>query len=230
VLDLRSDLRDVHRKLASSEAQDGGRIVLVMSATSGEGTSSIAASLALIAAETARKPAWLLDLDLRRNRAFNAFAIDALAARFGGVGPPYSAALKTEPFFSIEPQPPEDVMSGIFTAHRIGETRLMVTHFDAARLKPEHAIRIRPRPDYWSAVRRATDWTYIDAPALDRANAGLAVAAQADAVLLVVQADRTTPADVEALRAEVERHGGTVAGVIFNRIRGDAALADSWAR
>lgn len=230
MLDLRADLRDVFRKLASNEAADGGRIVLVMSANAGEGTSSIAASLALIAAEGARKPVWLVDLDLRRNRAFNAFAVDGFAAQFGGVGPPYSAALKTQPFFSIDPEPPEDVLSGIFTAHRVGDTRLMVTHFDAGRLNAGQAIRIRPRPDYWAAVRRATDWTFVDAPALGRANAGLAVAAQADAVLLVVQADHTTPAEADSLRAEIERHGGTVAGVVFNRIRGDAVLADRWAR
>lgn len=228
--DLRSDLRDVYRKLASTEGPEGGRIILVMSALPGEGVSSVAASLALIAAETARKPAWLIDLDLRRNHVFNAFAIDSFAAQFGGVGPPYSAALKTQPFFSIDPEPEAEIASGIFTAHRVGETRLMVTHFDTSRLKAGHSIGIRPRPDYWAAVRRATDWTFIDAPALDRANAGLAIAAQADAVLLVVQADRTTPAQADTLRTEIERHGGTVAGVVFNRIRGDAVLADRWAR
>ncbi len=230
MLDIRSHLTETYRKLASTETSDGGRIVLVMSANAGEGVSSVAASLALLAAEEARKPVWLMDLDLRRNRVFNAFAVDNFASQFGGVGPPYSAALKTQPFFSIEPEPPEDLQSGIFTAHRVGETRLMVTYFDAARLKSGQAIRIRQRPDYWAAVRRATDWTFIDAPALDQANAGLAVAAQADAVLLVVEADHTTPQQADNLRTEIERHGGTVAGVVFNRIRGDAAVADRWSR
>ena len=77
---------------------------MFVAARSGEGVSSIAASFALIAAESARKPVWLLDLDLKRNAAFNAFAVGEFAHAFGGVGPPYSAALKTQPFFSIEPE------------------------------------------------------------------------------------------------------------------------------
>src|SRR5215470_14621715 len=156
--DLRADLLDLYRQLSQTPATDGGRSVMFMSAHKGEGVSSIAASFALIAAEHARKPVWLLDLDLKRNHLFNAFAVGPFAQAFGGVGPPYSAALKTQPFFTIEP---EDAAAnaglGLFTAHRVGETRLMVTQFDATRLKPGHALRIRTQPAYWSAVKAATD-------------------------------------------------------------------------
>jgi Mrp family chromosome partitioning ATPase len=230
MLDLRSDLADLYRQLASMPAPDGGRTVMFVAARPGEGVSSVAASFALMAAEQARKPVWLVDLDLKRNAAFNAFAVGEFAQTFGGVGPPYSASLKTQPFFSIDP---EDAAAnaglGLFTAHRVGETRLMVTQFDASRLPNGHAIRIRTQPAYWTAVRAATDWAVVDAPALERGATALALAAQMDRVALVVQADDTTAGEVEAARREIEAHGGKVEGCVLNRQKSDARFFERFA-
>jgi Mrp family chromosome partitioning ATPase len=229
--DLRPDLGDLYRAMAQTPGTEGGRTVMFMSARSGEGASSVAASFALLAAEQARRAVWLIDVDLKRNHVFNTFAVGPFAEAHGGVGPPYSAALKTQPFFSIEPEDPEAAAGvGLFTAHRVGESRLMVTQFDKARLKPNQAIRIRTQPAYWQAVRAATDWAVVDAPALELAGAGLAIASQMDRVVIVVRADETTPADVDAVRREIEAHGGNVAGVVLNRRRGDARVADRFAQ
>ena len=229
--DLRPDLADLYRAMAQTPGTEGGRTVMFMSARSGEGASSVAASFALLAAEQARRAVWLIDVDLKRNHLFNTFAVGPFADAFGGVGPPYSAALKTQPFFSIEPEDPDAAAGlGLFTAHRVGESRLMVTQFDKARLKPNQSIRIRTQPAYWQAVRAATDWAVIDAPALELAGAGLAIASQMDRVVIVVRADETRPADVDAVRREVEAHGGQVAGVVLNRRRGDARVADRFAQ
>ncbi len=230
MLDLRTDLQDLYRQLSRTPGQNGGRTVMFVSARPGEGVSSIAASFALICAEHARKPVWLLDLDLKRNAAFNAFAVGEFAQRFGGVGPPYSASLKTQPFFTIEP---EDAAAnaglGLFTAHRVGETRLMVTHFDAAKLKGDHGIRLRTQPAYWAAVRTATDWCIVDAPALERGAAGLAVASQMDRTVIVVRADATEGSEVDDARRQIESHGGKVAGCVLNQTKGDARLAEKLA-
>jgi len=225
--DLRSDLGDLYRALAQTPGVEGGRSVMFMSARSGEGVSSVAASFALLAAQHARRAVWLVDVDLKRNHLFNTFAVGPFAQAFGGVGPPYSATLKTQPFFTVEPEDPEaNAGLGLFTAHRVGDSRLMVTQFDKTRLKPSQAIRIRTQPAYWQAARAATDWAVVDAPALELAGAGLAIASQMDRVVIVVRADETTPADVEAVRREVEAHGGQVAGVVLNRRKGDARVAD----
>lgn len=229
--DLRADLKELYRSLSQTPATEGGRTVMFMSARSGEGASSVAAAFALLAAESARKPVWLIDLDLKRNHLFNTFAVGPFADAFGGVGPPYSASLKTQPFFSVEPDLPEATQGlGLFTAHRIGETRLMVTQFDASRLKPNHGIRIKTQPAYWQAVRAATDWAVVDAPALELAGAGLAIASQMDRVVIVVKADDTSPQDVDAARREIEAHGGRVAGVVLNREKPDARFADRISR
>ena len=229
--DLRSDLGDLYRALAQTPGVEGGRSVMFMAARSGEGVSSIAASFALLAAQHARRAVWLVDVDLKRNHQFNTFAVGPFAQAFGGVGPPYSAALKTQPFFTVEPEDAEaNAGLGLFTAHRVGDSRLMVTQFDKSRLKTNQAIRIRTQPAYWQAVRAATDWAVVDAPALELAGAGLAIASQMDRVVIVVRADETTPADVDAVRREIEAHGGNVAGVVLNRRKGDARVADRFAQ
>ncbi len=229
--DLRADLRDLYRALSQSAATEAGRSVMFIAAREGEGVSSVASSFALLAAEQARRAVWLVDLDLRRNSLFNAFAVGPYAQAFGGVGPPYSAALKAQPFFTLEPEDKEASEGlGLFTAHRVGETRLMVTQFDAARLKPSQTIRIRTQPAYWQTVRSVTDWAIVDAPALERAGAGLAIASQMDRVVIVVRADTTTPAEVEIVRREIEAHGGKVEGVVLNRRKADARTADRLAQ
>jgi Mrp family chromosome partitioning ATPase len=229
--DLRSDLGDLYRALAQTPGVEGGRSVMFMSARSGEGVSSVAASFALLAAQHARRAVWLVDVDLKRNHQFNTFAVGPFAQAFGGVGPPYSAALKTQPFFTVEPEDAEaNAGLGLFTAHRVGDSRLMVTQFDKSRLKSTQAIRIRTQPAYWQAARAATDWAVVDAPALELAGAGLAIASQMDRVVIVVRADETTPADVDAVRREIEAHGGKVAGVVLNRRKRDARVADRFAQ
>ncbi len=229
--DLRGDLKDLYRALSQTPATEGGRTVMFMSARSGEGVSSVAAAFALLAAEQARKAVWLVDLDLKRNHQFNSFAVGPFAQAFGGVGPPYSASLKTQPFFSIEPERAEAAQGlGLFTAHRVGETRLMVTQFDGGRLKGPQAIRIRTQPSYWQAVRAATDWAVVDAPALELAGAGLAIASQMDRTVIVVKADETSPNDVDAARREIENHGGRVGGVVLNCEKRDARFVDRFFR
>ncbi len=221
--DLRADVGGLLRGLSQAPAENG-RIVLLISPHDGAGVTSVCASLALKAAETARKPVWHLDLDLHSNAAFQSFAVGPFADRFGGVGPPYSAALRTEPFFQIQPQETDapQAGAGIFTAHRVGDTRMMVTQFDAARLKPGQTLKIRTQPDYWKAVRESTDWAFIDAPSFERSTAALAIASQADACLIAVRADRTTALEVAALRKALTEHGGRIAGLVLNRQKSDA--------
>jgi Mrp family chromosome partitioning ATPase len=229
--DLRTGLAELHDHLSQIPAIDGGRSVMFVAARSGEGVSSVAVSFALLAEQRARKPIWLVDLDLRRNHLFNSFAVGPFAESFGGVGPPYSAALKTQPFFTIEPNDSEATEGlGLFTAHRVGQLRLMVTQFDVSRVKPRHAVRIRTQPQYWQAARANTEWAVVDAPALELAGAGLAIASQMDSTVIVVRADDTTPNDVDAARREIEVHGGRVAGVVFNRVKRDARFFDRLTR
>jgi Mrp family chromosome partitioning ATPase len=207
-------------------------MVMFMSARSGEGASSVAASFALLAAEQARRAVWLIDVDLKRNHLFNTFAVGPFADAFGGVGPPYSAALKTQPFFSVEPEDPE-AAARPWSLHGPSRWR-NPAHGHAVRQGAAQAgqsIRIKTQPAYWQAVRAATDWAVVDAPALELAGAGLAIASQMDRVVIVVKALTTQRRRMSMpLGARVEAHGGRVAGVVLNREKPDARFADRISR
>ena len=228
--DLRKDLNNVWRASARLTSPSGSRAVMFIAARSGEGTTSMAASFALLASKRSRRTAWLVDLDLRRNGVFKGFQ-SGFARRVGKPGRAYDAGLATDQIYAVSPQTatqggqpagPEKLL----TAHQIEGERLMITRFRNDRLRPGQRVRVRSQPRWWRALRKAADWIIVDSPALERSGAGLAVASQMDGVVIVVRADHTSAEDLVALKREIEAHGGTIIGVVVNAIRADARLID----
>ena len=225
--DLRGDLETLWRASGRLTTARGGRAIMFMSAESGEGTSSIAASFALMTAERARRTTWLVDLNLHQNRAYQAFE-KGFADGVGKPGRAYDAALGVPAIYDIigadaSVKTPRNKLLGV---HQVEGTRLLVTRFRTDRLEKGERVRLSTRPDWWQALRRAADWVIVDAPALSASGVGLAMASQMDGVVIVVQSDRTHPDAVIALRAEIEDHGGHVLGITMNRLAADARLVD----
>lgn len=202
---------------------------MFIAAREGEGTSSVAASFALLAARKAQKSAWLLDLDLRHNAAFAAFE-EGFARGVGRPGRAYDASLRTDPIYTVSSpvkgKNGTDAANKLLSVHEIDRTRLLVSRFRNELLGHGQRVRLKSQPEWWSRVRQAAEWVVIDAPALTRSSAGLSLAAQADGVFIVVRADSTGPQDVAALRDEITAHGGRVAGLVLNRMGSDARFAD----
>jgi hypothetical protein len=223
VRDLRADLPDLVSRLSAEPAAPGGRVVLFVGAHAGEGVSSVAASFAMRIAETAGRPPWLIDLDLRHNAMHAAFSSGAFAHISGGLGPAFAAGLKSTPFFLVDPAINGSTLTHrLFTVHRAEALPLMVTRFDTDRLPPQHKLRIRRSPDYWRAVRLVTPWTIIDSPPLQDSAAALAICPHVDAVVMVIRADSTPVKAADSLRRSVELHGGRIAGVVMTGVRPDA--------
>lgn len=214
--DMRADLRGLHGRIATQTPTETGRVIVVVGAQAGDGASSVALSLALITGDLAERAVWLLDLDLLRNQAFEALSAGEFGLAAGEVGPAFAAGLKSEPFWQIKPDVTDRALaSRLFTVHRVGDTRLMVTRFNRDLLQPRHRVRVRASEDYWRAVRLAAQWTIVDAPPLDQSMAALAVAPYADGVLLVVRADKTPRESAARLRDAVSAHGGRHLGVVL---------------
>lgn len=226
--DLQRLTTDLNRQLSRSGLADGGRVIMFIGAGQGVGASTIAVSSALEAATHVHRPAWLIDLDLASNHLFNAFAVGELSRKYGGVGRPYSACLRERPFVSIRSEGElSEIDPRAFTAHQVGDTKLMVTQFDPAALAPKQTLHIRAEPAYWSAVRQATDWTVVDAPSPEISPAGLAIASQMDNCVIVAAADDTPADQIADLRDQLEEHGGRVSGLVLNRMKSDALFFDS---
>jgi len=227
--DLRGDLGNVWRNVSRLTSKNGGgRTAMFVSARDGEGTSSAAASIALLAAKRAQKSVWLVDLDLRRNSVFKGFE-RGFAKGVGSPGRAFDASLRREQIYSIVPQLTTRGGDRLLTAHEIINTQLLVTRFRNEHLKKGQRVQVRTQPGWWTALRGITDWAIVDAPSLERSPAALAVASQMDGVFLVVEADSTSAEDVIGARREIEAHGGEVRGIIMNRVGSDARLADRFA-
>jgi Mrp family chromosome partitioning ATPase len=229
--DLRAELNETWRVATKAPSLDGGRMIMFMSALAGEGTSSVATSFAMLAAERARKGVWLVDLDLNNGRLFRAFDRDGeFENKFGPLGPAHRAELGESSFFTISPPPPPpssgEKPPSMFAVHRVGDSKLLVSHFRHELLDTNQTVKIRPGADYWKSVREIADWVIVDAPALETSSAGLALCSQMDATALVVRADQTPAVEVSRLGQEIEGHSGTCMGIVLNGIRGDARLAD----
>ena len=224
--DLREDLDPVWRATARlSSAGPGGRVIMFVSARSGEGVTSMAASFACMAARRSDKPAWLVDLDLRQNPVYYGFK-DGFARDVGGPGRAYDASLRQAPFYQITPGAESAGQKKLLTAHDVEGLPLLVTRFRGDRLKPGQKVRTYHAPDWWDALRGLSSWAVIDAPALDRSSAALTMAPVVDGIVLVVSADQTTAPEIESARQELEAKHGRVLGVVMNRVRGDARLAE----
>lgn len=228
--DLRGDIQDLWRNLSRTTPAEGGQLVMFLAAREGDGTSSIAASFAMLAAAKARRSTWLIDLDLSRNGQFKAFERGDLGRVAGRPGRAFDASLNQPQFYALSPAPVsrngEPATPKLLSLHPVGQSRLLVTAFRNEALLPGQKVRVRTQPAYWRAVRAVTDWGVVDAPALERSGAGLVMAGQMDAVVLVLSADGTPAEDARSLRREVEAHGGRCAGFVLNRARSDARLVD----
>lgn len=221
--DLKRDLAGLWRLATQISSARGGRVLLFVAAHTGEGTSSVAASFAQIAASRATRTAWLVDLDIKRNAQYAAFSTGVVKDA-GRPGHALDASLGADQIYVVTGHETDASYGKLLNAHQIEGQRLLVTHFRNDRLPTGQKVQLRSSPGWWSALRAAADWIIVDVPALDRSRAGLAFVAQADGVVLVVKADETSASDVAALRQDVEAHGGRVLGVVMNRLQDDARL------
>ncbi len=218
MLDLRQDLTGLWQAAARVTPRSGGRVLMFISAREGEGTSSVAASFALMAAARAARMSWLIDLDLRENPLYAAFS-KGIISGVGRPGHPLDASLGTQQIYAVHGFEKMAAMNKLLTAHQIDGLRLLVTRFRNERLQPGQRLRLQPAPAWWDALRRSADWGVVDAPALSRSAAGLTFAPLADGVVLVVRADGTGAEEVAQLRMAVEAAGGRVIGVVMNRLK-----------
>ncbi|WP_296819176.1 hfsB [Brevundimonas sp.] len=199
---------------------DRGRVIQFISATSGEGTSTVAREFARLSAVRARKPVWLIDADLTSQSQQDAVAADP--NRYGALGRPAAASPNGSCFFTV--QPPMRSRDGapvadarLLSARPCLGRRLWVSRFRAEVLRAGQRALPMPRGAYWDAMRRHAEAVIIDSPSADRSDLGLALGPFADAVVLVVAAEAADAGATAALKDELASAGARCAGLVFNR-------------
>ena len=197
-----------------------GRVIEFVSASRGEGCSTIAREFARFAAGRAQRPVWLIDLDLAAPGQHADISNDP--DRYGVLGRPAVASPDGSSFFTVQPPgrdrqgravPDANYLSG----QNAEGSRLWVARFRRERLTAGQTPHLVQAPEYWNALRRHAELVVVDAPSADRSPAGLAMASLMDTTVLVVAADGADTRAPAALRDAIEQAGGHCAGLVFNR-------------
>lgn len=191
---------DAYRRLRSNlrfllAGGDRGKVVLVTSATEGDGKTVVTANLATMLARAGLRVT-VVSGDLRRPR------IDALLGTEAGDG--LSAVLAGHvPVARVVRD--VDGLRVVPAGHPAGE--------------PADLLQSPRMGDVIDDLRHGTDVVLIDSPpALVVADA-LAIAPLTDSVIAVANARRTGRDDAVALRQELDRVGGNLIGFVLTRVR-----------
>ena len=201
--------------------------MICLAADAGTGTSSVAASLALLAAQRGARRVWLQELALGRNALYRALS----DTPFGGVGPPglayRGASPGSAPFVRRsqgggKASAPLADEAGLLCVHPIGDTRAVVSRLRTESLAPGERIAYRHDPAWWRQTRALADWILVDAPDTACSDAAFAALPEADAVLVVARADYTRCDQLRTLTATLREAGAPLLGLVVNAVAPDA--------
>jgi Mrp family chromosome partitioning ATPase len=182
------------RPLLDGEA---GAVLQVVAATQGEGTSTIARELALLAATTGQRRTLLVDADRRDPATARGFDCDTGR---GLVELPWNAGDAG----SIVKPVAGTLLSVACLVGQRGPGRT-----DTAAIA-----------DLYNRLRDEFELTVVDCPSVAGGNYLELAPEAADGVILVVQAETTRPAVVSHAKGQIEQAGGNMLGAVLNR-RGD---------
>jgi hypothetical protein len=221
MLDLSAEMAELWTSLGAAPG-GRGRLVEFIAAREGEGVSTVAREFAFYAARQMRRRVWLVDLDLMGQTQAAAIARDP--RRYGEFGQPASATPDGSMFFSVQPplrrpdgRPWPDAR--YISSHAAGGPGFWVTRFRREAMRGRQGVHVLPVQDYWKALRRHADLVVVDAPAIDRSQAGLTVSPFMDDVVLVVAADEGDARAPAELRDDLTAAGARLAGLFVNRVR-----------
>ena len=218
MIDLTAEMAGLWTALGAAPSHRG-RLIMFVSAISGEGTSTVAREFSRLAAVRANRPIWLVDADLMEQKQ-QAHVIQQ-PERFGRSGAVVAGSPDGSCFFAIRPPFVDENGQRIrparlLTAQAFLGRRLYVTRFQHEAIKAGQNAFVVKQGDYWSALASHADVVIVDAPSLDREDTALALAPFMDDIVLIVGEG----ADVDPprhLTQQIEAAGGRLSGVVINR-------------
>jgi Mrp family chromosome partitioning ATPase len=168
----------------------GPRILQLMSATPGEGTSTVARELARTVAETIGHRVLLLKISL--GTAGGGSCLDPIL----GGAIPFKVVVSR-------------AAAGSYLTAEIGAVKQSVFNlFDAQCID-----------NLFQQILSLVDVVIVDAPSALTEFTGLVLARRVDGILLVVEAERTRAPIVNRARRLIEANGGRILGVVLNKQR-----------
>jgi Mrp family chromosome partitioning ATPase len=170
----------------------GGTVVQLIAVRDGEGTSSLARDLCLIAARQVGLRTILLDIDGNGRKQ-----VDWVRQTHDG---PLALA-------------------GSISVQRCSLTVLRVgaSHFHVGEPHGDMPVPPTSWPGIFNLLRPRFDFIVVDSPAFARSFDGVLAAPHVDGTLLVIEAQATRATHVQTLRDRIVEIGGKVVGTVLNK-------------
>lgn len=219
MVDLASEMAQLWTSLGPP-IPDRGRVITFVSATPGEGASTVAREFAAFAVDRVRRNVWLVDLSIPECGQVRAILEER--NRYGALGREAAASPNGSAFFAVRP-----VMRGpdgrpwppgrYLAAHQVAQRRLWVTRFRRELMRQGQSVSLTPDGDYWTSLRKHADLVVIDAPAASVSTAALMTSTFSDTTVIVAAADKGDLQRAAVLRDSIVGAGGRCAGVVVNK-------------
>ena len=103
--------------------------------------------------------------------------------------------------------------------YQIGETRLFVSPSSRNFVSDLHTLNSLLIDDFWKKLRERFDLILIDSPPATISADGLALSSKVDAIVLVVEAEKTRWPVAESVKDRINRSGGNILGIVLNKRR-----------
>ncbi len=193
-----------------------GQCLLFMAARDGVGTSTVAREYAQMMAPRLEKGVLLVDLDFFLNGQFEAlstYGYDEPKDEHLSVAPDdqtFWRLIGEEGSFLDNPQ-------ALMSCHKVRGQNLYVSCFHHEAIEKGQRVQVVHAPDYWAEMRKQVGLVIVDAPALERSRAGLALVRAFDGAVIVVDDEGKHDPMVATLRDDIRAREGDCKGVVVNR-------------
>jgi protein-tyrosine kinase len=198
-LDIEGEMISLYQSIDSLLPHIPHKVVLFVGSRTGEGTSTMVRELARVASLKLGKSVLIVDLD--RSRPELKYFINARLD------------------YNLE-----EIINGEVPIEKafchIEEDKLYVSPlFQQSMRNPQALDTAKTSNSFWDQLRNRFDLVIIDSPPATLYSDGPYIARQADGVILVVEAEKTSWPVVLSVKEKILKHGGNILGIVFNKRR-----------
>ena len=196
--DMEQEMITLYQTITAALPDIDHHSILFVGSRSNEGTSTIARQLAKAVSLRMEKTVLLIDLD-RSRPDLHVYA---------NLKPEFDAEDGLENGDSIEK-----------SLCRVEESSLYVMPLFKRTMVTPRTLDSAKGNVFWEPLKERFDLTIVDSPPATLFPDGLAIASQVDGVILVVEAEKTRWQVALNVREKIEKHGGNILGIVFNKRR-----------
>ncbi len=191
-------LHSLYQRIDSHISQARGKVVQFIGSRAGEGTSTIACMFGRMTATNLNKSVLILDADQQNPKQHI----------LSGITPEYGWEDLLENGGALDN-----------VIYQVNESNLYVCPVSPSAVITHHVFDSPTIVDLWNMLKEHFDLVIVDSPPATASPDGIAISRHVDGVVLVLEAEKTRlPVAVKA-KETIEKHGGKLLGVVFNKRR-----------